>query len=246
MIEAFFFDDGRLFGCYHPSVSCDSRKLMVLCPPFFDDYRRTYRALYELAVAGSAKGLHVLRFDYFGTGESWGGLDEASVALWLENIQAAIDEGLALSGADRVLLTGVRFGATLAAQVRHPAIQRYLLWDPLPDGATYLSIVDAYNSELATRHRHHAQNNKLAVEDIDYGNFDLPDSLRSGMQELQPFSSSAATTPFCLITTDRNHAATASIPVEFAGIEYEWPLYHDGIVTLKPVLETILRKALDS
>lgn len=56
MFEANFFDTGRLFGMYRPAEDADSDRLLVICPPLFDEYRRCYRALAELAKGCSAAG----------------------------------------------------------------------------------------------------------------------------------------------------------------------------------------------
>lgn len=246
MIEPFFFNNDRLFGCYHPSNTMDSRRLLVICPPFFDEYRRSYRALSQLAIACSIKGIHVLRFDFYGTGESKGELAQASAADWIMNIDEAIKEGLALSGAGEVILLGVRFGATLAAQSDNPHIKRYIFWDPVLGGKEYLSWLEEVNQDLKRKHKKNAVDNNFHFEDIDYVNHALPDTLQEGLATItidREILLNAATT--ALITTNPKALNPDDFPhCEFPGIVYEWPYYHDGVITQKPVLEAIANQVL--
>jgi len=248
MIEPLFFNQDRLFGCYHPAAGQESRKLLVICPPFFDDYRRSYRALSEFSIACAEKGVHVLRFDFFGTGESQGLLEDARVAGWIEDVCAAIDEGVALSGANKVTLMGVRFGALLAVHAVHEHIGQYLLWDPVVSGEAYLAWLDQVNDGLKQQHLQHAKAQNLEPEDIDYVNFYLPDRLRAeiaALQLVQDIQGEGARR--LVVTTDPSVCgAGISDDCEFAGFQYDWPAYHDGVITMKPVLELLARRVLSS
>lgn len=248
MIEPLFFDQDRLFGCYHPAAGQESSKLLVICPPFFDDYRRSYRALSEFSIACAEKGVHVLRFDFYGTGESQGLLEEATVAGWIDNAQAAIDEGIAISGADDVTLMGVRFGALLAVHAVHEQIKQYLLWDPVVSGAAYLSWLDQVNEILKQQHLQHAKLQKLSPEQIDFVNFYLPDRLKAEMAALQFVQDvQEAGSRRVVVTTDPSVCGSGIAgECEFAGFQYDWPAYHDGILTMKPVLEVLARRVLSS
>ena len=63
----------------------------------------------------AASGWDTLRFDYYGTGDSAGDLIEANLGGWEKDIEWAIEEARATSGANRVALIGLRLGANLAA-----------------------------------------------------------------------------------------------------------------------------------
>jgi alpha-beta hydrolase superfamily lysophospholipase len=101
---------------------------------------RTQLALRELAISLAEKGQHVLRFDYRGTGDSFGDLGEVAISDWIEDITLAIREGRDLSGSSVVQLLGVRAGALLACRSAGTSgdVQRLVLWDPVRDGAGYL------------------------------------------------------------------------------------------------------------
>lgn len=242
MIEPFFFDNDRLFGIYSASSDANAETVVVVCPPLFDEYRRTYRALSELSVAIAESGLHAFRFDYYGTAESQGLLRDATTEQWVSDIGKAIDEAKAVSGASRVVLLGVRFGATLAAQVHDQSVSTLLLWDPVLSGERYQNWLDEIDRILFQRHQSAAQDNNIPFEDIDYRNFDLPDSLISGMRELEIPSSLLNNSDQCFtVSSDPEFCKKEDLSnCMFTGLTYDWPYYHDGVITHKPVLKALL------
>ena len=71
MIPCQFGPDGQQrLGIYHaPRASVAGEGGVVLCAPIGQEYMRTHRPLRQLALALADAGLHVLRFDYHGTGD---------------------------------------------------------------------------------------------------------------------------------------------------------------------------------
>jgi pimeloyl-ACP methyl ester carboxylesterase len=158
-MHAFHFGSARrrLFGLYHPPAAAGKPAGgVVLCPPFGHEYIRSHRALRNLAVRLSEGGLHVLKFDYFGCGDSAGGIGDGSVAQWQEDVGAAIDELKDMTGLAAVSLVGLRFGATLAslAIARRSDVRTLVLWDPVLRGAPYVEELRALQADwLQTRPR---------------------------------------------------------------------------------------------
>ncbi|MEP6914904.1 MAG: alpha/beta fold hydrolase, partial [Acidobacteriota bacterium] len=131
----------RLFGVYHPAQSAPVRTCgVVLCAPGGHEYLRAHRALRQLAMILSGAGFHVLRFDYFGSGDSAGEAEDGGVARSIADIGTAIDELKDIADVPRVALVGLRLGAALAARVSEDRtdIDSLLLWDPVTSGRTYL------------------------------------------------------------------------------------------------------------
>jgi alpha-beta hydrolase superfamily lysophospholipase len=133
----------QVFATYHPASGGGGVVLIIICPPLFSDYTRTHLALRELAMALAERGQHVLRFDYRGTGDSFGDLGEVTVSDWLEDIALGVREGREISGSSVVRLLGVRAGALLACAAARALsdVQRLVLWDPISDGAGYLQVL---------------------------------------------------------------------------------------------------------
>jgi pimeloyl-ACP methyl ester carboxylesterase len=158
-VKPFFFGDSArpLFGLHHPPSGGTPRRWgVVICNPFGQEYLRAHRSLRELANRLAADGFHVLRFDYYGCGDSAGDSDEGSLEQWLLDIGKAIAEVKETSASPRFALVGLRLGATLSALLaaQRGDVERLVLWDPIVDGAAYLEeLRDAHQAWL----RDHAQ-----------------------------------------------------------------------------------------
>jgi alpha-beta hydrolase superfamily lysophospholipase len=150
-MRPFYFgrSEAPLFGMHHaPASGAPRRGAAVLCHPFGAEYMRAHRSIRELASRLAQAGFHVLRFDYFGTGDSAGEGEDADLDRWLDDIGTAIDEVRDLSESSAVSLIGLRLGATLSALLgsRRGDVKRAVLWAPIVDGRGYLE-------ELAVQHR---------------------------------------------------------------------------------------------
>ena len=113
-MNPFFFgsSEERLLGVHHPPRGRVPREVgVLLCYPLGQEYMRAHRAFRQLAMLLARRGFHVLRFDWFGTGDSAGAGEEGSIARWLEDARTAIDELKDTAGVTRVSLVGLRLGA---------------------------------------------------------------------------------------------------------------------------------------
>ncbi len=169
---------GDLLGLYHPATG-DHRTdgAVLLCPPIAHEHIRAQRALRSLALQLAREGLDVLRFDYYGVGDSAGESGQTSVARWQADVVAAADELLALSGARSLSVLGVRFGATLAASAPLPPLDHLVLWDPVLSGRAYLAQLEQTHRAMLSDPRCFARPRQ---EHAGYGllGFPFPPSLR--------------------------------------------------------------------
>jgi pimeloyl-ACP methyl ester carboxylesterase len=143
----------RLFGLYHPAEDGRPDKGAVLiCPPFGQEALRSHRFFKVLADRLARAGFSVLRFDYYGTGDSPGDDVEGEFDGWASDIAAAHEELRRLSSAGApgtpdgpgVRWLGVRLGGTLAllaAQQTRPRLERLVLWEPVVDGRRYTQML---------------------------------------------------------------------------------------------------------
>lgn len=150
-----YFGGGRrLLGALHQPQRLRPRSTAVLlCNPFGEEASRSHRVYRVLATQLERAGYTALRFDYSGTGDSLGESADATVDAWIADIGAAAERLLAVSGAARLALIGLRFGATLAmlAGARGAVRPRHLvMWDPIVDGSGMLR-------ELGVQHRAYMQ-----------------------------------------------------------------------------------------
>jgi uncharacterized protein len=140
----------RLFGLYSPaSPGARRTRAVVLCSPWGQEYLRAHRSMRQLALRLTAAGIHVLRFDYYGTGDSAGDMIEGELPGWESDIEAAIEELMDSTGAQRVGLIGLRLGATLAARTavrRRKEVESLVLWDPVVEGEEFVTQLLALDS----------------------------------------------------------------------------------------------------
>jgi pimeloyl-ACP methyl ester carboxylesterase len=130
-----------LFGWYHSPPNRAARAGFVLCQPLGRDGLQAHYAIRRLAERLAAAGIAAVRFDYDGTGDSFGTADDADrVQMWLASVAAALDT-MRASGCPRIGLVGMRIGATLAAEAaaRDGDIDALVLWDPCVSGKAYIS-----------------------------------------------------------------------------------------------------------
>ena len=140
-MNPFFFGtkERRLFGAYDPPRGA-GRRGAVICYPWAREYLLSHPTIRHLARLLSGKGFHVLRFDYYGTGDSAGDFADTSQEQWLADVETAIEELKETGQLTQVGLVGLRYGAALAARAagRRRDIDRLVLWDPVYDGPAYL------------------------------------------------------------------------------------------------------------
>jgi pimeloyl-ACP methyl ester carboxylesterase len=158
MRRPFFFgeDPHRLFGVYHPPTveSSGAPRAVVLCPPAPQEYMTTHWAYRRLAALLAKGGTHVLRFDYFGTGDSAGETTEGTLDIWQNDVLLAEKALREQSGAERVSLVGYRMGAVLAwraTRSTEPRPRDLVLWDPVIAGSAYLRELQATDNAFASR-----------------------------------------------------------------------------------------------
>lgn len=128
-----------LFGYYHePRVA--PRGSVLLCQPWGIEYQYAHRTMRFLAKRLAQSGWHVLRFDYAGTGDSWGDTTAADLPTWLGDVGEAARELRVIAGIQTLGLAGLRLGGTLAAMALDYAgeVDRLVLWDPIVSGPAWV------------------------------------------------------------------------------------------------------------
>jgi uncharacterized protein len=139
----------QLFGIHHPGTLGHSPVTGVLmCNPFGQEAVRTHRLQRVLAERLASRGIHVMRFDYHGTGDSSGDDNDGQLDIWQNDILTAHQELQRRAMCTRVIWLGVRLGASLAAMAcartpRKP--DRLLLWEPIAHGSAYLDKLARYH-----------------------------------------------------------------------------------------------------
>jgi pimeloyl-ACP methyl ester carboxylesterase len=146
----------RLFGMLDPAqVRSSQAQAAVICYPWGPEYIFSHRALRYLSRQLAARGFNVLRFDYYGSGDSAGDDLEMRLSGSREDIVAAIEELKDISDAKAVALIGLRLGASLAAQIAASCrkdVAALVLWDPAVSGPEHLEVLEMEWTAMAQRH----------------------------------------------------------------------------------------------
>jgi pimeloyl-ACP methyl ester carboxylesterase len=113
------------------------------------EYLRTHRLYRFLARRLADAGFHVLRFDYFGTGDSAGEFGEARLERWVGDTASALTELRHRFLVRHVYVVGLRLGGAVAwlAGIEHGGVEGLALWDPVSSGSEYLEDIIAHEHE---------------------------------------------------------------------------------------------------
>jgi pimeloyl-ACP methyl ester carboxylesterase len=167
MVKPFFFgdSDSPLYGVYHPpfASSAEHDCAALICSPIFHEHVRTHRILRQVAAALAEAGFPVLRFDYFGIGDSSGNSEDGTMGRWLADIATAALELKDMSGKKKLTVIGVRMGASLAIQAlsKEMSCNRAVLWDPVVSGAGYFNEIGLLHRGLFPNYQGQEESNEV-------------------------------------------------------------------------------------
>jgi uncharacterized protein len=213
----------QLFGCFHTPAGARADAVAVLCPPFGQEYIRAHRAFVQLAARLCRRGVPVLRFDYYGTGDSAGDSADANVDGWLADIALAAAEARRLANTTHLSLIGLRFGALLAAlhAARDGAVDSIVLWDPVVSGTAYVR-------QLRAMHRQEVRYAYVTPDPAPRGDggeeilgFPLAPALRHGFLQLDALQITAPPARRILVVESESGTAGRQLHAHFAAMPAE-------------------------
>ncbi|MEO7360729.1 MAG: alpha/beta hydrolase [Gemmatimonadaceae bacterium] len=188
----FFGSSGReLFGAYHsPPATVVGRGAALLCPPWGQEHLVSHRILRRLAVRLSESGYHVLRFDYYGTGDSAGAREDGDLASWQADAETAIEELRDMSGFSTLATFGIRLGAAVAWRLAasRSDVHTTVLWDPVIDGHAYIRELNAAQAETDRWLLTPMQRQRSSNQTQDLLGFPLTMEMRRSIEAIQPES----------------------------------------------------------
>lgn len=182
----------QLYGIHHPALPGRAQRAgVLLCNPFGQEAVRTHRMFRVLADRLARAGVHVLRFDYHGTGDSSGDDTDGHLEAWRDDVLLAHQELHRRAMGATITWMGARLGATIAALAarQSPDLAEHLvLWEPIADGPAYLAaMVEHHRHALAMSfgvvppvHQH--------VPSHEAMGFGMSDTLITQFRQLSPAS----------------------------------------------------------
>ena len=158
-MDSLFFANQELYGRFHkPPTGKSIRGAVLMCNPILMEACNIQWGYKRLANSLADAGYYVLRFDYFGCGNSWGEDEEGGVERWQQDINNTAIKLTELTGLTNIDVIGFRFGCTLASNLSSVPVNKFVLWEPTLDSTTYVNHIDSqYNKTLTTLNRFRKQ-----------------------------------------------------------------------------------------
>jgi pimeloyl-ACP methyl ester carboxylesterase len=192
MKPAFFGSSSRpLFGIHELPQAPEgtlgaSGKVVLLCYPGVQEYNMAHWAFRRLSAMLAREGFHVLRFDWSGTGDSWGQTADATPETWVGDVRDAVQELRDASGASSLAIVGMRLGAAMAtiACADRVVADELVLWEPVVRGRRYIEELEDLDARENTRllKRVPARRRELV-------GFPFPDHLRAAIEHVNLLTS---------------------------------------------------------
>ena len=216
-ITPFYFGrpDKALFGCFHEPRSGARRFCgVVVSPPVGHEYVNSHRALRQLAALLANAGFPVLRFDYYGCGDSSGEEDEASLSQWVEDTSMAVSEVRRRGNLGPVCLIGLRLGGTIAMMVARAQndLAGLVLWDPVTNGREFLETVLSLQKQRMRFRRKPKRCKDVSSTTTDLLGFALNHSLRDSLEEIDMSTASPSAVEKVLIIKNDRQNGGESLP----------------------------------
>lgn len=122
------------------TLPADARAALLVLPPFFHEWQRSYRMFALLADHLARRGVAALRFDYRGSGDSSGADTDFLPGRALEDAHVAF-RALAGRTSAPITLLGVRAGALLAERLGERVGRPWFAWQAVTDGRTHFEAL---------------------------------------------------------------------------------------------------------
>lgn len=166
------------FGWLHLPAVDRAATGVVLCNPFGNEALCVHRGWRDFAESVTvACGMAVLRFDYPGTGDSEGvEEDPARFCAWVDSIKAATEYLRTVTGVTRIVLCGLRLGATLAVLAAEELadVEGVVLMAPVIVGKRYIrELRMQHQSCIKALADQEAAQSREAVQGVGALGFDL-------------------------------------------------------------------------
>jgi exosortase A-associated hydrolase 2 len=141
VLPRFMGEEGEKYFTLQFSCPQQPKAHIVFIPPFGEEMNRCRALVSGQARQFAQSGYSCTLIDFYGTGDSQGELQDASLQIWQRNIQLAV-ETLQREVRVPVILWGLRLGAFIAldfAAKSARTVDSLLLWQPVISGERFVT-----------------------------------------------------------------------------------------------------------
>ncbi|WP_018952655.1 alpha/beta fold hydrolase [Thioalkalivibrio sulfidiphilus] len=138
--------DRLMLGIYSPAAVPRKRRGVLFLNPWGIEAMRAHRSIKQLSDILVRAGHDSFRFDYYGTGDSFGDDRDVTLSGCVDDAEWALDELLGAASVAKVTVVGLRLGGLVAGQLaarRAREIDQVVFWDAPPTGRAYLEELSA-------------------------------------------------------------------------------------------------------
>ena len=131
--------NNNIFAVIHTPDNIANKKGIIFIHPYAEEKQRVDRILVNCARQLCSNGYFVMRFDFFGCGDSEGNFEELSYESQLSDLRIVTKFFVKATGVEKIFLFGVRLGSNIAIQYAgvDNNITNIILWSPIINGADY-------------------------------------------------------------------------------------------------------------
>jgi len=143
VLPRFMGEEGEKYFTLQFSCVEQPKAHIVFVPPFGEEMNRCRALVSEQARHFAQSGYSCTLIDFYGTGDSQGELQDATLQIWQRNIHLTV-ETLQREMCVPLILWGLRLGAFIAldfAAKSALAIDSLLLWQPVISGERYVTQI---------------------------------------------------------------------------------------------------------
>ena len=166
------------FLWHYSPVERASTDLVILCPPIGQAYMSTHRTLRHLAEAIAETGVHCIRIDYPGQGDSADPAEGLTADSCILSLVQLCDYLRAQRAFTNISLVGFGLGASFAYKAASKTdVTALVLWDPCISGRRYLREVKLLSEILP-------QQEKAEISEIEVSGLQVHSAFSSSLERL--------------------------------------------------------------
>ncbi len=177
-------DDDQIFFWHHLPTGNNKNAAVIIISPVGPEYMSCHRSIKLLAEKIALSGIHCIRYDPIGMGNSSGNLDDSGIwEKWVnspQKLQHYLKNKFNISS---IILTGLRSGCLILSDViKTTQIKTAVFWYPQVKGTAYMRSIQLLDSVL------YKTPNTLEAEIMEGGGYPVSNELQDKIRGINLLS----------------------------------------------------------